>query len=449
MILEPKKKIAVARHIEKIIVGTRLRNLDEAKVLSFMDSIKAVGLKTPITVYGDEADASVRLSAGGHRLEACTRLGMSTILCFHEQGDDTDRELWEIDENLIRSDLSVAERALFMARRKELHLIKYPETAKGVAQALASNAAQGRGGQVVRDAKSFAAATAEATGRDERSIRRDVERGEKISKSAIQQLIGTRHNNGVTLDHLKKIETPEAQESYVRALLAADKAVQAESKLVRTAQQKQNRESRLNLIGAIAEHGRRNSMAMPRAAYAVGYADPAWPQDAWSEETGQDKGLKYPSMSVDEIKALCAGDRSPFTRDARLYLWTTSNRMKIGIEVLEAWGFELCTVWTWDKEDMGMGFELRDQTEHLLIGKRGNFPAPTPGEQPRSLYREKKGPHSRKPVYFAQEIDRLWPNLRKLELFQRKDSLAEGDIRLNGMWDFWGNQAGTPEGGAA
>ncbi|OJH51606.1 hypothetical protein ATN81_28010 [Agrobacterium pusense] len=450
MILEPKKKIAVARHIEKIIVGTRLRNLDEAKVLSFMDSIKAVGLKTPITVYGDEADATVRLSAGGHRLEACTRLGMSTILCFHEQGDDTDRELWEIDENLIRSDLSVAERALFMARRKELHLIKYPETAKGVAQALASNAAQGRGGQVVRDAKSFAAATAEATGRDERSIRRDVERGEKISKSAIQQLIGTRHNNGVTLDHLKKIETPEAQESYVRALLAADKAVKAENKVVRNAERASSRASRLRMISLIAEQGRRSTAEMPRAAYSVGYADPPWKQEAWSDETGQDKGLPYPPMPVEEIKALCAGDKSPFTRDAVLYLWVTANRLPDGIAVLEAWGFEYVTCMAWDKVNIGMGRWVRDRHELLLIGKRGSISmAPLEGTQPASLHCEAKTEHSRKPVWFAEQIDRLWPDLRKLELFQRKDSLAEGDIRLNGRWDFWGNQAGTPEGGAA
>lgn len=449
MTLEPKKKIAIARRIEKIVVGDRLRSLDEAKVLSFMDSIRSVGLKTPITVFGKEDDDTVRLSAGGHRLEACTRLGMSSILCFHELGDDTDRELWEIDENLIRSDLSVAERALFMARRKELHLIKFPETAKGVAQARAANAALGRGGQVVRDVKTFAVATAEATGRDERSIRRDVARGEKISKAVIQQLIGTRHNNGVTLDHLSKIETAEAQESYVRALLAADKAVKAEHKVVRTAERASSRESRLRMVGLIAEQGRRSSAEMPRAAYAIGYADPPWKQEAWSDETGQDKGLKYPSMTVEEIAALCAGDKSPFTRDAVLYLWVTANRLADGITVLQAWGFQYVTCMAWDKVHIGMGRWVRDRHEILLIGKRGDISlAPAEGTQPDSLYSEVKSDHSRKPVWFAERIDALWPDLRKLELFQRKESLAAGDIRLNGKWDFWGNQAGVPEGGA-
>ncbi len=48
--------------------------------------------------------------------------------------------------------------------------------------------------------------------------------------------------------------------------------------------------------------------------------------------------------------------------------------------------------------------------------------------QPDSLYTEPKTEHSRKPVWFAEQIERQWPELRKLELFQRKASLAEGDI---------------------
>lgn len=446
MIAEPKKKIAIARPIEKIIVGRRLRNLNESKVLSFMDSIRVNGLKTPITVFGKEDAATVHLSAGGHRLEACTRLGMTTILCFHELGDEHDRELWEIDENLIRNDLSVAERALFMARRKEIHLIKFPETAKGVAQAKAANAAQGRGGQVVRDVKSFAAVTAEATGRDERSVRRDVERGEKIFKDLLQKLIGTRHNTGVTLDHLKRLDTYERQAEYVQELLKADKAVKSEHKIIRTKQLASNRESRLRMVELIASQGFRNTVDLPRGAYAVGYADPPWEQDAWSDETGQNKGLKYPSMTVDEIKALCAGEKSPFAQSAVLYLWVTANRLLDGLAVLEAWGFTYVTHQVWDKKHIGMGRWVRDQHEILLIAKRGPISmAPLEGTQPPSVYSEAKTEHSRKPVQYAEQIDRLWPDVQKLELFQRKESLAEGDIRLNGKWAFWGNQAGVPD----
>jgi N6-adenosine-specific RNA methylase IME4 len=154
-------------------------------------------------------------------------------------------------------------------------------------------------------------------------------------------------------------------------------------------------------------------------------------------------------MTVEDIKALCAGDNSPFTRDAVVYLWVTTNRLADGLAVLEAWGFSYVTNMVWDKRHIGMGRWVRDRHEILLIGKRGTVSlAPIEGTQPESVYAEAKSEHSRKPVWFAEQVDRLWPDLRKLELFQRKDSLADGDIRLNGKWDFWGNQAGSPEGGA-
>ncbi|CUX40646.1 MT-A70 family protein [Agrobacterium deltaense Zutra 3/1] len=433
--------IAVQRDPASIDAGNRLRNLDEGIVAALMQSLTEYGQQSPVIVYGGESDATVKLGAGSHRLEACRRLGIK-VLCFHKTGDDLDRQLCEIDENLIRADLTPADRALFLARRKEIYLVKHPETAHG---------AVGRGGyeksgQVVR---SFSEETAVSTGQHQRTIRRDVERGEKISATALRLLRGTRHDKGVTLDQIKRLETPEAQEQYARELIAADKAIAAESKEIRTALQADRRESRFRLVELIAKNGRRSSTEMPRRAFPIGYIDAPWQQEAWSEETGQDKGLKYPSMPLEEIMALCAGDKSPFTPDAVLFFWVPMNRLDDGIAVMQAWGFEFVSGIVWDKIDIGMGRWVRDRAEILLIGKRGKISlAPEMGTQPPSLYAEKKGPHSRKPVWFAEQIDRLYPTMPKLEMFQRRESLADGDVRLNGTWEFWGNQAGAPEGGA-
>ncbi|BCH58694.1 S-adenosylmethionine-binding protein [Agrobacterium vitis] len=438
-VIQPKTKVATERRIDSIRAEHRLRTLNETTVLALMDNIRDYGLETPITVYGDVDDAEVDLGAGGHRLEACKRLGLEFILCFHKRGDDLDRQLCEIDENLIRADLTPSDRALFLHRRKEIYLVKFPDTAR---EASLKRGDVSPSRQIGETGKRFTAATAQATGQKERTIQRDVERGEKISRTALQMLRGTRHDKGVTLDQLKRLETAEAQERFARDLIAADKAVTAESKAIRTTNQKHSRDMRLHLVSAIAEHGRRKGGDVPRGAYAIGYADPPWQQEAWSDETGQDKGLKYPAMPVEEIKALCAGDRSPFTMDALLFLWVTANRLPDGIDVLRAWGFDYVTCMAWDKVHIGMGRWVRDRHELLLIGKRGKVSlAPLPGTQPDSLYAEAKTEHSRKPVWFAEQIDRLWPQLPKLELFQRKESLAEGDVRLAGKWDFWGFEA--------
>lgn len=440
MMAEPVSKTAVARRISSIVVGNRLRALDEAKVVAFMDSIRRDGLRTPITCFGDRDDEQVKLSAGGHRLEACRRLGMETILCFHEAGDDFDCELWEIDENLIRSDLTPADRALFTHRRKEIYLIKFPETARGVAGGKARQSS-------ASDKLSFAQSTAEATGQSRKTVERDASRGASISAAALQMLRGTRHDKGVTLDQLKRLETAQAQEEFARALLAADKAVTLDAKTIRTANLRHSRDVRISLVNFIADRGTRVAGEMPRAAYPILYADPPWQQEAWSDETGQDKGLKYPSMPLDEIKALCAGDKSPATASAECFLWVPANRLRDGMDVLEAWGFTYVSGMVWDKIDIGTGRHVRDRHEHLLIGKRGPISlAPVPGENPPSLHAEKKSEHSRKPVWFAEQIERQWPALRKLELFNRRESLVEGDIRLNGKWDFWGFEAAGESG---
>jgi len=419
--------------IAEIDVGYRLRGVDPDRVEALKASVGEIGLRTPITVMAIE-DGRFRLSAGAHRLETMRQLGRADIWCFVRSGDAFDDELWEIDENLCRADLTPADRAIFVFRRKELYLMKHPETAHG------GDRASRQVGDL--NGERFTAATAVATGRSERSLQRDAERGEKISENALRMLRGTHLDKGAMLDRLKQLPE-DYQVRYIEETLAEEKRVQARSKEIRTAKLSLKRKVRTGLIKAIAEQGRAAPGEWPIAAFAIGYADPPWEQQAYSDETGQDKGLLYPSMPLDEIKALCAGERSPFTRDAKLYLWVPANRLDDGIDVLRAWGFGYVTNIVWDKVHIGMGREVRDRHEHLLIGKRGDFPGLDEGTQPHSLFSEVKNEHSRKPVKVAEDIDRLFPDLPKLELFQRRQSLAPGDVRLRGNWAFWGNESGV------
>ncbi|RVI86882.1 hypothetical protein CN188_04125 [Sinorhizobium meliloti] len=434
-------RVLIRIPLDRIDVGFRLRQADPEKVAALQASFAELGHRTPISVTRRPDGECFLLSAGLHRLEAARALGWADILAFIEEGDDLDAELWEIDENLCRAELTPADRALFTFRRKEIHLMRHPETGHG-----GDRRSSGQVGHLKDEAaKSFASETAAATGQSERAIRRDAERGEKISERALRQIRGTRHDTGVTLDRLKGL-TEEQQLAYVEALREADKRVAEEAKAIRDGKQALSRKIRGAVIRAIAERGTVSAGTMPRAAFPIIYADPPWEQEAWSEERGQDRGLSYPHMPLEEIKSLCAGDASPATHDALLFLWVTANRLDDGIDVLRAWGFDYVTCLVWDKSRIGMGRWVRDRHEILLLGKRGNFPAPIPGTQSASVHAEVKGEHSAKPVYFAEMIERLYPDLPKLELFQRRESLVAGDVRLNGNWTFWGNQAGVPKG---
>src|SRR6476660_7086896 len=79
------------------------------------------------------------------------------------------------------------------------------------------------------------------------------------------------------------------------------------------------------------------------------------------------------------------------------------------------------------------GYWFRNRHEQMLVGTRGNVPAPAPGTQWPSVIRERKREHSRKPEKSYQLIEAYFPNVPKIELNCR------GEPRPG--WDGWGNEA--------
>jgi N6-adenosine-specific RNA methylase IME4 len=78
-----------------------------------------------------------------------------------------------------------------------------------------------------------------------------------------------------------------------------------------------------------------------------------------------------------------------------------------------------------------MGLWVRQQHEHLLIAKRGDFPLPATDRRPLSIFRERRREHSRKPEAAYEIIERMYPDLPKIELFAR---------RKRPNWSCWGNE---------
>lgn len=99
--------------IADIKIKGKRRALDPTEVKKLMESISALGFKTPITVWSVKRDAGwgktkteLVLVSGWHRLEAMKQLGETTIPCIIMQGDERDARMWEISENLHRADLT-------------------------------------------------------------------------------------------------------------------------------------------------------------------------------------------------------------------------------------------------------------------------------------------------------------------------------------------------------
>jgi N6-adenosine-specific RNA methylase IME4 len=98
---------------------------------------------------------------------------------------------------------------------------------------------------------------------------------------------------------------------------------------------------------------------------------------------------------------------------------------------MAAWGFTYKSSSTWVKDKAGTGYWVRGIVEHLLIGRRGDVPAPAPGDQFPGVIEAPRGRHSEKPDVFAEHIQRLFPNVPKLEMFAREARPG---------WDVWGNE---------
>jgi hypothetical protein len=168
--------------VDTIIVKGRLRPLRDDLVSDLLSSIQQVGLIHPITIRHPNARLIPHLISGAHRLEAARRLGWESIPCCIIDGADNDAALLEIDENLARGELSAAERAIHVAKRKEIYLRLHPETGHGAAP----GAGRGRGKAASKKDKlsSFQKDTATRTGRTDRDVRRDTARAKHIPRLA-------------------------------------------------------------------------------------------------------------------------------------------------------------------------------------------------------------------------------------------------------------------------
>jgi hypothetical protein len=61
-------------------------------------------------------------------------------------------------------------------------------------------------------------------------------------------------------------------------------------------------------------------------------------------------------------------------------------------------------VFVWVKDKIGPGYWAREQHELLLIGTKGEIPAPAPGEQFASVQKAPRGRHSEKPFRFREGL---------------------------------------------
>jgi N6-adenosine-specific RNA methylase IME4 len=213
--------------------------------------------------------------------------------------------------------------------------------------------------------------------------------------------------------------------AQVKARLDAEKAAKLAAKKAR-------REERVDALGERLSASNESLAALGEARrYGVILADPEWRFETWSL-SGKDRSAEnhYPCSALDEIKARPVSAIA--AADCLLLLWATAPMLPQALEVMAAWGFDYRSHLIWCKDRIGTGYWVRNRHELLLIGVKGDIPAPAPGTQPPSVLDAPLGPHSAKPPFAHEFAELCWPGLPKIELNAR--AAREG-------WDAWGAEA--------
>jgi len=398
--------------IARIQVGQRKRKLDEGKVRSLAESFESIGQLQPITVEQCEY-GNYRMIAGLHRLEAAKLLGWESIEAQEFEGDAVAAELAEIDENLMRNDLTVLEQGEHLARRQELVGFKQGDNRFTIGRR-ATVAPLKTTLEIAKDA-----------GISERSAHNRISVARNIVPEVKDAIRNTEIANSTTqLLELARL-APEKQVEVAKGIAEGASSIAEFIKSIDGQKREARRIERIDKINAAVEN---NKPLNGIGVFPVIYADPPWEYDHPISDSRRIEN-QYPTMSLDEIMSLPVKDIA--ADDAILFLWVTTPMLEKGLKVLNAWGFDYRTSMVWVKPSIGPGQWVRQRHEYLLIGVRGDIPTPKGEDKPDSVIEAPREEHSKKPEIVYDIIERMYPELPKVELFSR---------RKRENWAAWGNE---------
>lgn len=331
--------------------------------------IKVNGLRLPIVLMGN------KILDGRNRYRACKEAGVPVRT---EQYDGTEPLEFVLSANLHRRHLNESQRAMIAAR-----LANMPAH-----RSLRDKSANLQTSQPDAAAKLHVSP-------------RSVADAKKVRDTGSAVLVKRVESGEVAVSVAAKIaKMPAADQAKIDTL--------AEPAL-RGAVKKAERAKRESDLG---DATRAASESIGRKLYPVIYADPPWRFEPYSRDTGMDRAADnhYPTMAGDNLAAL----ELPAADDCVLFLWATVPMEREAHRTMEAWGFTYKSQFIWVKDHAGTGYWNRNQHEILLIGTRGNVPAPAPGEQYPSTIEAPVTTHSTKPDAFAGMIEKMFPTLRGL-----------------------------------
>ena len=368
--------------------------LDGQDFAELVADIKAHGLHEPIVVFEG------KILDGRNRYRACEAARVEPTFTAYT-GDDP--IAYVVSLNLRRRHLDESQRAMVAAKLATLKLGDNQHS---------EGLPIGRSSELLNVGE------------------RTVARAREVQEHGTPELVSAVERGAVSVSAAADVATLPVQEQ--REIVA-----RGEGEILRAAQDIRARKTEIRRAERIERLAATCNQSTPFPSdrrYAVLYADPPWHFNVYNEECGIERaaGNHYSTMSLDEICALPI--LSLASPDAALFMWTTVPHLRESFDVLVAWGFEYKTNIVWVKNKIGLGYFVRNQHELLLVATRGDMPSPSPANRPPSVISAPRREHSRKPDEAYELIERMYPELPKIELFAR---------HARPGWAAWGNEVGT------
>jgi N6-adenosine-specific RNA methylase IME4 len=227
----------------------------------------------------------------------------------------------------------------------------------------------------------------------------------------------------------------EAEVIKTRALAVA--ATEGNKSIIKAARAEQLREKKERREQREIELAQR-ICALPNQKFGVVLEDFEWDFEVYSRETGMDRHAAnhYPTATTahtaEEVIERTKDRFRVAAKDCALFMCVPIPFLAVGVHVLEGRGFRYVSNFTWEKDDKGTGYWIREKHEHVLIGVRGSVPCPAPGDQFNSVLKAARREHSQKPEIIYEVIEKYFPNVPKIELNARSGRAG---------WTSWGNEA--------
>ena len=367
--------------------------LEGADFEELVEDIRAHGVREPIWLYDG------KILDGRNRYRAVLVAGVPFPTRTYEGNDPL---AFVISLNLKRRHLSESQRAMVAAKLAALRDGQRADLVEGLPI--------GRAAELLNVSE------------------RTIARAREVQEHGAPELVQAVEQDSVSVSAAADIAAlPIEKQRDLLAKLDKRTVLEAANE-IRTEKAEARRAAR---IARMIEISKGNADLPTDRRYPIILVDPPWRYERPSFGLGNlDPDDFYPTMALDEICSLPVGDLA--LHDALLFLWVPAPILAQAFQVIQAWGFEYRTGMVWDKQSSIPGRYIRQQHEHLLIARRGEFPTPPDKDRPPSVISARRRQHSRKPDEAYEAIERMYPELPKIELFARH--------KRDG-WYRWGNEA--------